>query len=700
MRDFGSLKSTLQKTHKNCKTHKEHQMAIGKINSLGAGSGVLSYEVIDKLRDADEKAMVKPIERKMELNVEKQKTLTEIQTLISGLRGPVKTLGDYSSYLGRSTEINNDAIKASVASGVPPQDIKIDVHSLAQGDINEVGGKFESRDSVFSDNDAKLTFYTKGRSYTIDIYSGMTLGDVAQAITDATNGEVIGTVMKTGGPKPYQLMMNSKGMGDESRIYFGSMLRTDNISSNTLDLQDGDLTLTLKDKKGESKSVNIKLKTDGLGDSTLALKEAIKEAIAQDDELKDLLDNQIHIGLDKDGKGLIINDVRGNEIKIEGAKARELGFRQTKTDEDPIYSSSNAVKAGKLSGIITIGTVPLDLAKMTKEKNSSEQNAKIIAEAIENIAGMHAKTDGQGHLELYSEVGEIQISTNTPADKQALEDTGLRAGKLQNYTKLQESLFKVRNVQKAQDAEISYNGARVSRPSNEINDIINGVSLTLKSTTEEGKPAIISIGRDNEAIIEQVKDFVKAYNELIPKLDESTRFDEDSKIAGIFNGVSDIRSIRTALNREISYSELVNNQLRSLMNYGISLNDKGVMLLDESKLKSQVATQPQETEEFFYGYEKQNYKGEDVHIDGIFVKIDKFLAGLVDGSESRLESFSSSLERDAKKLQKDKKNANELLDSKYEAMASRFAAFDSQIAKTKNAFGSVQMMIDQSIARK
>lgn len=675
-------------------------MAIGKINSLGAGSGILSYEVIDKLREADEKAMVKPIERKMEENVEKQKTLTEIQTLISALRAPARTLGDYSSYLGRSTEINNDAIKASVSSGVPPQDIKIDVHSLAQGDINEVGGKFESRDSVFSDSDVKLSFYTKGRTYTIDIVSGMSVGDVAQAITDETNGEVIGTVMKTGGSKPYQLMMNSKGMGDESRIYFGSILRTENISSNVLDLQDGDLTLKLKDKKGETQSVSVKLKTDGLGDSTLALKEALKEAIAQNSELKDLLDSQIHIGLDKDGKGLIINDLRGNEIEVEGTKARELGFRQTKTGDDPIYQASNAVKAGKLSGTITIGTVPLDLAKMTKEKNTSEQNAKIIAEAIENIAGMHAKTDGQGHLELYSEVGEIKISTNTPADKQALEDTGLRAGTIQNYSKLQESLFKVRNVQKAQDAEISYNGARVSRPSNEINDVINGVSLTLKSTTEEGKPAIISIGRDDEAIIEQVKDFVKAYNELVPKLDESTRFDEDSKIAGIFNGVSDIRSIRTALNREISYSELVNSQLRSLMNYGISLNDKGVMLLDESRLKSQVSSQPQETEEFFYGYEKKNYKGEDVHIDGVFVKIDKFLGDLVDGSNSRLESYSSSLERDAKKLQKDKKSANELLDSKYEAMASRFAAYDSQIAKTKNAFGSVQMMIDQSIARK
>lgn len=674
-------------------------MAVGRINSLGVGSGVLSYDVIDKLREADEKSMIRPIERKMEQNIEKQTALAEIKTLVSAIRTPTKTLADYSSYLGRTTNVNSDAIKATVASGVPMQDIKVDVHQLAQGDINEVGGKFESRDSVFSENDVSLSFYTQGRTYKIDIKGGMSLGDVAQLITDETNGEVTGIIMKTGGSKPYQLMMNSKGMGDQSRIYFGTTLTT-NIPGGALDLGEGDLTLKLTDSKGNEQSLDIKLKTDGSGDSALAVKEAIREAIESNDELKDLLDTEINVGLDKDGKGLVINDLRGYGISVEGAQAGSLGFRDGQAKQEPLIESGQMVKAGKLSGVVMIGSVPLDLAKMTKDKNTSEQNAQIIAQAIENIAGMHASTDGSGKLTLSSEVGEIKISAQDDAGKQAIEDIGLKSGTIQSYAKLQDSLFKIKNIQQGQDALISYNGAQISRPTNEINDVVGGVSMTLQSTTEPGKPAIISIGRDDANIIEQVKEFVKAYNELVPKLNETTRYDEDTSVAGVFNGVSDIRTIRSSLNSLISYSELVDGKLASLVNYGITLNDKGVMFLDESMLASAISADPKGTEELFYGRDKQEASGRETHIDGVFAKIDKFLATLADGSNSRLEAFGSSLERDAKALQKDKKSATELLDTRYETMASRFAAYDSQIAKTKNAFGSVQMMIDQSVAKK
>lgn len=674
-------------------------MAVGRINSLGVGSGVLSYDVIDKLREADEKSMIRPIERKMEQNVEKQTALAEIKTLVSAIRTPTKILADYSSYLGRTTNVNSDAIKATVASGVPMQDIKVDVHQLAQGDINEVGGKFESRDSVFSENDVSLSFYTQGRTYKIDIKGGMSVGDVAQLVTDETNGEVTGIIMKTGGSKPYQLMLNSKGMGDQSRIYFGTVLSA-NIPSSAMDLGDDDLTLQLTDKNGNEQSLSIKLKTDGSGDSALALKEAIREAIESNSELKDLLDTEINVGLDKDGKGLVINDLRGYGISATGAQASSLGFGSGQAKQEPLIESGQMVKEGKLSGVVMIGSVPLDLAKMTKDKNTSEQNAQIIAQAIENIAGMHASTDGSGKLTLSSEVGEIKISAQDEAGKQAIGSIGLKSGTIQSYAKLQDSLFKIKNIQRGQDSLISYNGAQISRPTNEINDVVGGVSMSLQSTTEPGKPAIISIGRDDANIIEQVKEFVKAYNELVPKLNETTRYDEDTSIAGVFNGVSDIRTIRSSLNSLISYSELVDGKLASLVNYGITLNDKGVMFLDESMLTSAISADPKAAEEFFYGKDKQEVSGRETHIDGVFAKIDKFLATLADGSNSRLEAFGSSLERDAKALQKDKKSATELLDTRYETMASRFAAYDSQIAKTKNAFGSVQMMIDQSVAKK
>ena len=50
-------------------------MAVGQLSSLGLGSGVLNYDVIEKLKKADERAMVAPIEKKMQDNIEKQKEL-------------------------------------------------------------------------------------------------------------------------------------------------------------------------------------------------------------------------------------------------------------------------------------------------------------------------------------------------------------------------------------------------------------------------------------------------------------------------------------------------------------------------------------------------------------------------------------------------------------------------------------------------
>lgn len=676
---------------------------MGKLSSLGIGSNVLNYDVIDKLKKADEKTMIAPIDKKMETNVEKQKELVEVKSLISSLKTPAKNLSDSAPYMARTSNVTGDAIKASVSAGVPIQDIKIDVESLAQGDINEVGTKFSSRDDAFSDRDVKLKFYTNGKNYTVDIKAGMSVGDVAQAITDTTKGEVNGIIMKTGGSKPYQLMINSKNTGEASKIYFGSTLSSDPISDKPIDLAEGDFVLTLKDKNGNDQSINIiSDMKDGMTsqDKAQSLREAIKEAISKNSDTKDLLDSDINVGLSDDGKSLVLNDRRGYEIKLSGKKLSELGFNQTQSPQDDLITSSITVKPGQLEGVVSFGSVPINLAKMTKKGNTSEQNAKLIAEAIENIAGMHAKTDGNGKLILNSEIGEINITSKDAKGTQAIQDLGLKQGLIQGYSKLEQDLFKFKNLQSASDAKFAYNGVSVTRPTNEINDVISGVSLTLQGTTEPGKPAIISIGRDNQVIIDNIKEFVKAYNELVPKLDEVTRYDPETKIAGIFNGVSDIRTIRSSINNVFSQTMGGGADLQSLMQYGLSLDDKSKMSLDEAKLSSAINANPQKVQDFFYGTDKKNFEGREIHQDGIFVNLNKLLSGLVDGSNAKLKVYEESLDRDAKNLAKDKASAMDLLKTRYDIMSERFAAYDGQIAKANNAFNSVQMMIDQSVAKK
>lgn len=676
---------------------------MGKLSSLGIGSNVLNYDVIDKLKKADEKTMIAPIDKKMETNVEKQKELVEVKSLISSLKTPAKNLSDSAPYMARTSNVTGDAIKASVSAGVPIQDIKIDVESLAQGDINEVGTKFSSRDDAFSDRDIKLKFYTNGKNYTVDIKAGMSVGDVAQAITDTTKGEVNGIIMKTGGSKPYQLMINSKNTGEASKIYFGSTLSSDPISDKPIDLAEGDFVLTLKDKNGNDQSINIiSDMKDGMTsqDKAQSLREAIKEAISKNSDTKDLLDSDINVGLSDDGKSLVLNDRRGYEIKLSGKKLSELGFNQTQSPQDDLITSNITVKPGQLEGVVSFGSVPINLAKMTKKGNTSEQNAKLIAEAIENIAGMHAKTDGNGKLILNSEIGEINITSKDAKGTQAIQDLGLKQGLIEGYSKLEQDLFKFKNLQSASDAKFAYNGVSVTRPTNEINDVISGVSLTLQGTTEPGKPAIISIGRDNQVIIDNIKEFVKAYNELVPKLDEVTRYDPETKIAGIFNGVSDIRTIRSSINNVFSQTMGGGADLQSLMQYGLSLDDKSKMSLDEAKLSSAINANPQKVQDFFYGTDKKNFEGREIHQDGIFVNLNKLLSGLVDGSNAKLKVYEESLDRDAKNLTKDKASAMDLLKTRYDIMSERFAAYDGQIAKANNAFNSVQMMIDQSVSKK
>ncbi len=684
-------------------------MAIGSLSSLGLGSKVLNYDVIDKLKDADEKALIAPLDKKMEQNVEKQKALVEIKTLLSSLKGPVKTLSDYSTYISRKSNVTGDALSASVGAGVPIQDIKVDVQNLAQGDINELGAKFSSRDDIFSQVDTTLKFYTQNKDYAVDIKAGMTLGDVAQSITDATNGEVMGIVMKTGGNDPYQLMVNTKNTGEDNRIYFGSHLQSTLTNKNALSLGvDGsgksEVSLNLKGADGNMHEVPIMLElpeSASIKQKNTAIQKAIEQALENDPNFKDLIANgDISIDTLHGGESLIINDRRGGNIEVKGSKAKELGFLQTTTQESDLLKSSRTIKEGKLEGVISLNGQKLDLKALTKESNTSEENTDAIIQAINSKEGLNAFKNAEGKLVINSKTGMLTIKGENALGKNSLKDLGLSAGMVQSYEASQNTLFMSKNLQKASDSAFTYNGVSITRPTNEVNDVISGVNITLEQTTEPNKPAIISVSRDNQAIIDSLKEFVKSYNELIPKLDEDTRYDADTKIAGIFNGVGDIRTIRSSLNNVFSYSVHTDNGVESLMKYGLSLDDKGVMSLDEAKLSSALNSNPKATQDFFYGSDSKDMGGREIHQEGIFSKFNQVIANLIDGGNAKLKIYEDSLDRDAKSLTKDKENAQELLKTRYNIMAERFAAYDSQISKANQKFNSVQMMIDQAAAKK
>lgn len=204
-------------------------MGFGKISSLGLGSNVLTQDVIDKLKSADKAGIINPITHKMEKNVTKQKDLSAIKTLISSFKSSVSALSDEAMFLKRSVNTNGKSADLSVSAGVGLQDMDIDVKQLAARDIYQ-SKKFISPES-FAAREGSFVIKFNNVDYKIDLKQSTSYEELAAKITDATGGYVQAKILKVGGDKPYQLILQSKDTGASNKIEFS----TQDSSGNELD---------------------------------------------------------------------------------------------------------------------------------------------------------------------------------------------------------------------------------------------------------------------------------------------------------------------------------------------------------------------------------------------------------------------------------------------------------------------------------
>ena len=148
-----------------------------------------------------------------------------------------------------------------------------------------------------------------------------------------------------------------------------------------------------------------------------------------------------------------------------------------------------------------------------------------------------------------------------------------------------------KQLQKAQDAKFNFNGIDITRSSNSVDDLIVGVTFNLNnvdeknSTTGALKESVITIGKDTDAVVKSLKSMVTAYNDLISNITTATSYDRENDVAGTLNGMSEITGIKRKLQNLFESS---NSDGMSLQNFGFSFTEKGVLSVDESKLKDAI----------------------------------------------------------------------------------------------------------------
>ncbi|GGE70919.1 flagellar hook-associated protein 2 [Paenalcaligenes hominis] len=216
---------------------------------------------------------------------------------------------------------------------------------------------------------------------------------------------------------------------------------------------------------------------------------------------------------------------------------------------------------------------------------------------------------------------------------------------------------------KATNAKATVNGIEITNQSNTFKDVIEGVTLDLKTLPANGEAVKINITRDDSVAINAVKDFVKAYNSLLDTIKAQTSFDVENEKSSALTGDSLVRRVESQMRGALNSASSVGD-IHTLADLGIKSDYKtGKLEINEEKLTEAVRDHLGDVTEFLSG---ANGVGKNVDkAANEYIKSNGFIQNATDG-----------LNRTIKDLEKQYQATSDRIENKMENYRRQFSQLD------------------------
>jgi len=225
----------------------------------------------------------------------------------------------------------------------------------------------------------------------------------------------------------------------------------------------------------------------------------------------------------------------------------------------------------------------------------------------------------------------------------------------------------------AKDARLDINGIEVTRSSNTVDGVVDGVTFDLFAIGT----STVKIARDPDAVAGRVQEFVDKFNALQDEINRLSRFDAESGRGSVLTGDSTIRSIQSQLRGLITTipDGLESSPIRMLGDVGIKTQPStGKLEFDQAKFAEQLEANPEAMTALFAETESTSGIAERM-VD----TVTNFLAS--DGAlSSRTEGLSKTLEN----IQDQRIRLDLRIAAYEERLVKQFSAADSLIAQIQS----------------
>ncbi|MBC8106293.1 MAG: flagellar filament capping protein FliD [Anaerolineae bacterium] len=159
------------------------------------------------------------------------------------------------------------------------------------------------------------------------------------------------------------------------------------------------------------------------------------------------------------------------------------------------------------------------------------------------------------------------------------------------------------NLVEAQDAAVFLGSAGSSQPllvtasKNQLSGVIKGVNIELHSVSE--KPVTLGVSRSSENVSKELTTFTDAFNEMIDKLQDLTKYDTETNERGLLMGESTVNTVQTEMYASLNAVVNGGGKYRTLSSIGLTVASGGKLAFDEDKFNEEYGDNPQAVQSLF-----------------------------------------------------------------------------------------------------
>jgi flagellar hook-associated protein 2 len=637
---------------------------------------------------------------------------------LSALRESTRSLYSYDNPFSNkiASSTNENAVTASPGRAAAFGSFKIDVMQTASAD-RFMSGDLEKTADVPA---GTYTYSVADKTVTLN-WKGGKLSDFVSALNKRGAGAINASLIGVSGTKQ-SLSIESLKTGAENRLVFKDAAFDWAMKTNMI-------------RPAETETARLGVLKSELNDDPAATGPGYSPVTG----LPNLTRNAVTAGEGQDGSPRITVPPRGafslslTDSVLKGAGALNFTLSTAQTDDITVALNRRLVSpdlphpgSAEFEGIVV----------------DNAQSETTLAKPVLPETGTVPRVDNDLFVFVRNKDGsEIPVDTaSIEADENGVKKVSL---KLSDYPGIESLVARNENTGKtlvlspvsvigedaalgyepvnpasrAGDAKIKYEGITITRPSNEIDDVVPDVTIALREPT--AKTETVSIRPDTESAKNALITFVGRYNRATAEIniltqgkqeiiDELEYLTDDERTAarerlGMFMGDTTLTQAKTAFQAILANryappaSDDSQNAVSLLTQIGISTKSvsssgysaaslRGYLEIDEKKLDEALAANLTEIKNLF-GYDSDG----DLIIDsGIAYQLDQRLLaytrsdGIIAAKTSGLDTSIASTEKRIKRLEEQLDNKERQLKAQYAQMESTLNSLEGQSAAVSN----------------